>query len=219
MTSKCSNIKCDYNNITFQCFNYLDLSIYNIINEKKITNLEECIKYYEREIISEFKCEKCGSTILMKNTIYKLPKILIINFNRVYDKYHLNYLVKYPEYFNTNKYFSEKPKFINNSLTSESNYYSLNGIIVHYGNSYSGHKTAFCKNFFNDKWYYFDDNYVENVNEFLEQKEAFILVYVSPQDFSSLDILTDTCDKNAKIFKAPIKYYSNRINKTEKSYY
>ena len=35
MTSKCSNIKCDYNNITFQCFNYLDLSIYNIINEKK----------------------------------------------------------------------------------------------------------------------------------------------------------------------------------------
>jgi len=191
MTSKCSNIKCDYNSITFQCFNYLDLSIYNIINKKKITNLEECIKYYEREIISEFKCEKCGSTILMKNTIYKLPKILIINFNRVYDNYHLNYLVKYPEYFNTDKYFSEKPKFINNSLTSESNYYSLNGIIIHYGNSYSGHKTAFCKNFFNDKWYYFNDSSKYKIDyltrDILDRKDAFMLIYQT----SSIDIKED----------------------------
>ena len=181
LTSKCENIKCNYENITFQCFNYLDLSIYDIINKKKIPNLKECIKYYEREILSEYKCEKCGNNILIKNTIYKLPKILIINFNRIYDKYHLNYLVEYPEYFNSDLYFSEKPKLLNNSLTSESTNYSLNGIIIHYGTSYSGHKTALCNNFFNNKWYYFNDSSKYKIDyltrDILNRKDAFILVY------------------------------------------
>jgi ubiquitin C-terminal hydrolase len=197
LSSKCTNKKCNYKNITFQCFNYLDLSLYDITENKKLNNLKECIKYYEREITSENKCEKCGNLIIMKNTIYKLPKILIINFNRVYNKYHLNYLVEYPEYFEIDKYFEEKPKLINISKTDNNNYYSLNGIIIHYGTANSGHKTAFCKNFFNDNWYYFNDTSKYKINfitkDILDRKDTFLLVY----QHSSIDI-TDESIKNIK---------------------
>ena len=210
LSSKCTNKKCNYKNITFQCFNYLDLSLYDITENKKLNNLKECIKYYEREIISENKCEKCGNLIIMKNTIYKLPKILIINFNRVYNKYHLNYLVEYPEYFEIDKYFEEKPKLINISKTDNNNYYSLNGIIIHYGTANSGHKTAFCKNFFNNNWYYFNDDYGALNPDFLKESGAFILVYQLAQDYTSLDTIASLCDKNAKYTKTQKYYFYNK---------
>ena len=214
LSSKCNNKKCDYKNIIFQCFNYLDLSVYDIEKKYYIKNLKECINYYEREKKSKSKCEKCGDEITMKNTIYKLPKILMINFNRVYNNYHLNNLVEYPEYFEPDSYFEEKPKFIDNSNLYDKNYYSLNGIIMHYGNANSGHKTALCKNFFNDQWYYFDDNISTPDNQFMDQKEAFILIYQSDKDYSSLNYLANFCDTKAEIFKPnkSIKYFFYEYN-------
>ena len=193
---KCRN--CEYNKVVFQCFNYLDLSVFDIDNNTKINNLEDCIKYYEREIKSEFKCEKCGGEIIMKNIIYKLPKILIICFNRVYNNEHLNHLVEYPEYFNPNNYFSEKPKTLFN--TKEENLYSLNGLIIHFGSANSGHKTSLCKNFFNDNWYYFNDNskyYIKNQKEILNLKHAFLLVYeINQNKLDNIEDIKKVCDKN-----------------------
>jgi ubiquitin C-terminal hydrolase len=210
---KCGN--CNYKKVVFQCFNYLDLSVFDIDNNSKINNLEDCIKYYEKETISQFKCEKCGGEIIMKNIIYKLPKILIICFNRVYNNEHLNHLVEYPEYFNSNDYFSEKPKLLFPSNSKEENLYSLNGLIIHFGSANSGHKTSFCKNFFYDNWYYFNDSSRYSINiitkDVLNRKDAFLLVYQN----SSIDIkLNDKksikykCDNNCKN-KFINKYISN----------
>ncbi len=196
---KCT--KCEYKKVVFQCFNYLDLSVFDIDKDKKINNLEDCIKYYEKETISQFKCEKCGGEIIMKNIIYKLPKILIICFNRVYNYEHLNHLVKYPEYFNSNDYFSEKPKLLFPSNSKEENIYSLNGLIIHYGSANSGHKISFCKNFFNNNWYEFNDNskyYIKCKNEILNLQHAFLLVYEINQNefYNNLDEIKKKCDAN-----------------------
>ena len=199
--NKCRN--CEYKKIIFQCFNYLDLSVFDIDNNSKINNLEDCIKYYEKETISQFKCEKCGGEIIMKNIIYKLPKILIICFNRVYNNEHLNHLVEYPEYFNPNDYyFSENPKLLFPSNTKEENLYSLNGLIIHYGSANSGHKISFCKNFFNNNWYEFNDSSICLIdcikNDILNLKHAFLLVYeINENEFyNNLDEIKKKCDAN-----------------------
>jgi len=215
LLNKCRN--CDYKKVVFQCFNYLDLSVFDIDKNKKINNLEDCIKYYEREIKSEFKCEKCGGEIIMKNIIYKLPKILIICFNRVYNNEHLNHLVKYPEKFNPIDYFSEKPKLLFPSNTKEENLYSLNGLIIHYGTAYSGHKISFCKNFFNDNWYEFNDNSIYSINyiknEILNLKHAFLLVYEINQKelYNNLEEIKTKCDDNYTNIN-----YKNLININKK---
>ena len=196
---KCSNEECGYKKIVFQSFNYLDMSIFDIEQNKKINNLKECIKYYERETISEFKCQ-CGSEIKMKNTIYKLPKVLIINFNRVYNQYHLNHLVEYPEFIYSDD-FKEKPTLLNNSDLNNQKEYSLNGIIIHYGSADSGHKIAFCKNFFIDNWLYFDDTKKYKIKyvtkDILNRKDAFLLIYQN----SSIEINDSEKASIKKIFK------------------
>ena len=209
---KCKS--CDYKKVVFQCFNYLDLSVFDIDKDKKIKNLEDCIKYYERETISEFKCEKCEGEIMMKNTIYKLPQILIICFNRVYNNEHLNHLVEYPEYFNSNDYFSEKPKLLYPSNSKEENLYSLNGLIIHFGSANSGHKTSFCKNFFNNNWYYFNDSSISFINyitkSVLNRKDTFLLVYQNSSiNINSNDkkLIKNKCDKHCKG-----KYINNSIS-------
>jgi len=214
---KCTSTKCEYKKVVFQCFNYLDLSVFDIDKNKIINNLEDCIKYYEREIKSEFKCEKCGGEIIMKNIIYKLPKILIICFNRVFNYEHLNHLVKYPEYFNPNNYFSEKPKTLFPSNTKEENLYSLNGLIIHFGLANSGHKTSFCKNFFNDNWFYFNDSSKYSIKfitkDVLNRKDAFLLVYQN----SSIDI--NSIDKKSIKKKCDINCKNKFINKSIPNYF
>ena len=184
LSSKCSKEECGYKKIVFQCFNYLDMSIFDIEKNKNIKSLDECIKYYERETKSEFKCQ-CGSEIKMKNTIYKLPKVLIISFNRIYNKRYFNHLVEYPEFINSDNYFQEKPKLLYNSIDNSylNNNYLLSGIILHCGSANSGHKTAFCKNFFNENWYYFDDSQkykieTKDFDKMIKNREdAFLLLY------------------------------------------
>ena len=209
--------KCEYKKVVFQCFNYLDLSVFDIDKNKKINNLEDCIKYYERETISEFKCENCEGEIIMKNTIYKLPQILIICFNRVYNNEHLNHLVKYPEYFNSNNYFCEKPKLLYPSYSKEENLYSLNGLIIHFGSANSGHKTSFCKNFFNNNWYYFNDSsvyFINNNNKIFDNKEAFLLVYEKSNYLcKNIEDIKKVCDNNSIINNYSTNFYKNNRNK------
>ena len=210
----------DYKKVVFQCFNYLDLSVFDIDKVENIKNLEDCIKYYERETISEFKCEKCEGEIMMKNTIYKLPQILIICFNRVYNNEHFNHLVEYPEYFYSNDYFSEKPKLLYPSNSKEENLYSLNGLIIHFGTANSGHKTSFCKNFFNNNWYFFNDSsrYLIDKNKIF--KETFLLIYENKNYLcENIEDIKKVCDNNYTSSNYSIydyeKNHKKKINKNK----
>ena len=117
----------------------------------------------------------------------------------------MNHTIDYPECFNSNDYFEEKPNLLFKSNLSQQNQYFLNGIIIHYGSADSGHKTAFCKNFFDDNWYYFNDTSKYSMKfitkDILNRKDAFILIYQN----SSIEInskekklIKEICDKNIK---------------------
>ena len=73
--------------------------------------------------------------------------------------------------------FSMKHKFDD----SDESWYELIGIVSHAGSIYSGHYTAYAKNSYNQKWYYFNDSSthpIDNpVNEPSIARNAYMLVY------------------------------------------
>jgi len=65
---------------------------------------------------------------------------------------------------------------------NSSPYFQLIGIINHSGSSEFGHYTAECKNFIDDKWYYFNDSWVsqskaKNEKERIKSSRALLLFY------------------------------------------
>ena len=57
--------------------------------------------------------------------------------------------------------------------------YNLYATVNHFGNLGGGHYVANCKNNLDGKWYHFNDdsvNYIDNVSEVIDQS-AYILFY------------------------------------------
>ena len=81
-----------------------------------------------------------------------LPKVLIINFKRIGEG----------NYYNHNVEILEELK-IRNLVDNEFYEYTLIGFIKHYGDGYSGHNFAICKNFFDNKWYEYNDSKVSDI--------------------------------------------------------
>jgi ubiquitin carboxyl-terminal hydrolase 4/11/15 len=56
--------------------------------------------------------------------------------------------------------------------------YDLYAVANHYGTMMGGHYTAFCKNFFDQKWYEFNDERVSRINEDeVVSSSAYVLFY------------------------------------------
>ena len=147
---------CNYSKYTFQGFSVLNLSIVKS-NYIYINSLTECINYYmqiqNHYNESGFSCPNCkGCNISTNARIISLPKTLIINFKRVGDGNHYNHNVQIPE---------ELP--LKNLVSDEIYEYELIGCIKHYGGGTSGHNFAICKNFFDGKWYEYNDSRVLDI--------------------------------------------------------
>ena len=146
----CKNKKCNFTNYTFQSFCVLNLPIMTY-NNNPIKSLDESIKYYQYGQIhceeENFFCSKCGfKRITTSSTIYSLPKILIVNLKRVGEKDFYKHIVEVPAYLK-----------LNNKLNNIDYEYELIGLIKHFGDAKSGHNVAFCKNYFDNKWYEYND--------------------------------------------------------------
>lgn len=146
---------CPHNIFNFQGFSVLNLSIMKQNNES-IKSLQEAIQYYQKEQIHKkeknFVCQKCNNyNISTQSIIISYPKNLIINFKRIGEQHFYNHNVKIDEFMKiqTDKYLYE---------------YELIGFIKHMGGAYSGHNIAICKNFFDEKWYVYDDSRVQRID-------------------------------------------------------
>ena len=156
---QCLNCKIITHNI--QCFNIL---IFPLEEVRKFTNkignivnIYECFEYNQKDdyILGENQifCKNCR---MMTNSINKVkliicPNILVINLNRGKG---LQFDVKlyFEEYLNIKNYvyYAKSPSF-----------YELIGIVTHFGpSSMSGHFIAFCKSYFDNKWYKYNDSTV-----------------------------------------------------------
>lgn len=167
---KCKN--CNYSLIKFNAYNMLELPIYDLVREKnnKSLTLKEILDAYISEKKNEKSCNKCqANEIFTKNSIYTLPKYLIISFGRsVGEKYVYNN-IKYPEDMNL------KSQFYNNNYN-----YKLECVIVHSGSSNNGHYTALCPIYKGRKiWYEFSDNSYFNSDSVFHSENSIILLYKS----------------------------------------
>ena len=160
--------KCRLGHITnfdFSVYNMLELSI-SKFKKDNIINLETLIQNYTQYGslgIEEF-CEKCNcnSPSFFGMEILNAPDILIIFINRVINNQYFNNLLDFP----TNLYFKDyvlEDKNLNNN-------FELIGVINHTGSASFGHYTADCKNFIDNKWYYFNDSWI-SYSEYNKKKE------------------------------------------------
>lgn len=162
---------CNFSQISFQSFNILDLPLLDEKNQLK--SLEQCLNCYlitkDQKGIPGFDCSKCSRNLLSYLThIIKLPQILIINLKRVGEKYIYCHEIEIPFILKTN--LIDKLNKINKT-------YELIGFIKHYGDEIDGHNVSYSKNFFDNKWYYFNDINVQEIKGVPSTEKAFLLFY------------------------------------------
>ena len=120
-------------------------------------NLYECFEYYVKVDLmngeNQMYCNICNKLLdtFYSTTIYSTPLYLIINLNRgkgaVYEC-----KVNFPEQLN-----------LFNNVTFKDGYtaYGLYAVICHLGpSSMSGHFVAYCRNRMDNKWYLYNDAFV-----------------------------------------------------------
>ena len=204
-------VKCQKKDISYQPFSLVDL---NLTNEKgePITDLEKLITNFEKEKYSNLLCT-CGSQLIEKSYLGRIPPILVFKFQRSLDGRHINHKIKYPSELLMKNH---SDGFLNNedNMKNPNLKYNLTGVMLHYGSAYSGHKTSYSKNFLNDKWYYFNDSSkygMSSESEVLNDREAFMLFYISDSyeiSESRKEKIKRIAEKNATI----CNYYSDRYS-------
>ena len=149
--------------VNYQSFNILDMPIYYLAinNKAKTLNIEDIITAYisEKECLNS-KCE-CGNKIYAKADIYKLPKYLIMYFERKADNYYIENKIDIKESIDLKNFLYEEE--------SDCSCYNIKGIIYYsLFDHNNGHYTASC--LINNKWYYFDDDTYTSSEENAEYK-------------------------------------------------
>ena len=142
--------------------------------KKEGIDIYDCLKKFaQKEILDESNlwfCDKCKSNqkAIKKIQINYFPEILVIHLKRFKGStgYKINNQVDVPIY-----------DFVLKSYNIEEKY-NLVGVINHYGNLACGHYTAFCRNYYDGKWYKFDDsNETEIKEENVVTNEAYVLLF------------------------------------------
>ena len=171
--SQLSCDKCGYISKTFEPFNVFELNIDDDSN-----NINDCLdKFSLSEDLNGDNCvfcEKCKENTprKRKTTIWKLPCILIFSFSRFSDPFKkIHKRIEFP----LNNFILGDYCEKNEDKTAK---YNLVGVSNHFGNTFGGHYTSYCKNG-NGTWYNFDDTEVNEIDDHNEivSNQAYIIVY------------------------------------------
>jgi ubiquitin C-terminal hydrolase len=156
--------------------------------ENKNQDLYQMLDEYEMEkeldLDNKATCNNCYQNVQLKisNKLWKLPKILIIQFKRF--KFNMKTLsdvkiqnkVEYPIHLDMEKYIDDLSPFKKYSK------YNLVSVNLHFGYTrHSGHYVSFVKNKLDDKWYLFNDSNPVQEVKYMEQlinNNASALFYV-----------------------------------------
>ena len=161
---------CKRSSKNFQFYNILDLPIISE-NGTPIESLVDAIQNFEKE--KKNKCS-CGSSYMKSKTvIYTLPEIFIIHLQRSNLRGHSTHFVNFKNEISFNeKLLSElNPKYRDNN-------YELVGVINHHGSQNGGHNFSYCKNFFDNNWYEYNDDDVSPIKEsYICTRNGFLLFY------------------------------------------
>ena len=190
--------------------------IKNYFNTSNLS-IELCFKYYYREKLdSEFNCSKCKVVHKGKEyeKIYRPPKIMIIILDRGHGKIFKGDV-------EINKYLDLK-NIIDEDEYEYSSLYKLICVSNHSGESSStrGHYTASCLAD-NNKYYYFSDTYVKEIDENnIINNEPYLLFYkqidIDKNEIDNInnEIKTIQIDNNKNT--GDNKSYSSSLNNKNK---
>jgi hypothetical protein len=169
-TTKRCNI-CNYVSFSFDSSPIINI----YLNQENSETLDfEDFKYYliekKKQMINE-ECVACFDGVPKKKLVAKdinySPEVLIININRKEDPNN-KISFKYPEQFDIEKVIKQKMEISDYHLTS---------VIKKDNDDY----IAFCKNCINEKWYSYNNEKIELVNNYnehiIDDKKACILIY------------------------------------------
>lgn len=159
--------------IKFNAFNILELPIYNLVkkNKKKVLDMKSILNNYTSKYKISNTCEICKNQLYTETKIYTLPQCPIIYFGRKINNYFINNDINISETFDFNDFMSYKETDDSNN----NNIYKIKGIIDYTSFGKLGHYSATC--LCNNKWYNFDDIYVEEDEKPFLYKKPIILFY------------------------------------------
>lgn len=133
------------------------------------------IKLEKLEANNEWFCSDCKNHVkaTKKMEIFNSPNILIIHLKRFKNNTKIDTLVKFPL---ENLDISD---FVINKKTGEEKFvYDLFAVSNHFGSMGFGHYTAYAKNYFNNKWYDYDDSHVSEMHgKDIVTPSAYVLFY------------------------------------------
>ena len=180
----CSKIRCNNCNncnINFEPFNILEVQLTDK-NKNILQHLDECLQNFSSGETVNYKCEACKveGTATKQMTIFDAPPRLIIqlkrfnspNSNMRFMGGKINNLIKFPL---NNLNLSN----ISSDIKEIKDKYNLYATVNHFGNLGGGHYVANCKNNLDGKWYHFNDesvNYIDDNSEIIDAS-AYILFY------------------------------------------
>ena len=179
--------ECGHESIIFDPIKFLNLVIPP--SEKTLTIFDLFENYVKESYLTLYKnqngdiiderwfCDKCNTKVnaKTKNSIWELPKYLIISLGRY------QYFPR-PCKINTNVVYPLENLDMNNfhsGFKNESMKYNLYAVSNHFGNQSGGHYTAYRKNPDN-KWYSFNDETVgeiPNPESIVVSNNAYCLFY------------------------------------------
>jgi len=180
----------DYKNTVYECLNEIKEVDFKIQSHKKVNSvsLDDCfknfMKYEKLEPQNEWYCSQCKThqRATKKMEIYKSPPILILHLKRFTNNNKLGILVDYPIKD------LDLTDYIKNNDNSTSKKYDLFAVSNHYGGMGGGHYVAYAQNYFNKKWYKFDDSHVQEIDESNVVKDSGYVLFYRRQDINKLDL-------------------------------
>jgi len=145
------------------------------------------IKLEKLEADNEWFCPDCKNHVkaTKKMEIFNSPNILIIHLKRFKNNTKIDTLVKFPlEGLDVSDFV------INKKNGEEKFVYDLFAVGNHFGSMGFGHYTAFAKNYFDNKWYDFDDSRVSEIygGKDIVTPSAYVLFYRKRNLNESVDL-------------------------------
>jgi ubiquitin C-terminal hydrolase len=147
-----------------------------LADEDESSSLDDLLASFMKEDIldGQYYCSFCEDLRMAKqktNICTTLPPVVIIQlkrftFDNTYDK--INTFIRYP--------------LINWSLLSSTSgqFYNLAAVSMHNGNLEGGHYTTFARLNGVGQWYYFNDSFIEEVDDITDivTRNAYLLIYL-----------------------------------------
>ena len=159
--------------------NYIPIPLLENAEKTSLYNSLESFKEDEKLNDNGWYCNKCKehTQAIKKLNIYRAPNYLIIHLKR----FRIRNGIKGQQFGRKNEVFISYP--INNFDLSDyvigpnkkKAIYNLYGVVEHFGSLSQGHYIAKCKNF--GKWYLFNDQECDEINDNIVSKNAYLLFY------------------------------------------